>query len=149
MKKNTIHEGLKEYLKNTPKEKVIEDWNEFQHLDEKGITVKEFLENQKQTDEKGRCLTYWGGLEEKKKETLEEVGKNYIENIMKFSFNSLETKTQANRMLKCVEFGAQWQQERMYKEEEVHGIIKSYHNTIKNDPVNTTYGKWFEQFKKK
>ena len=130
MKKNTIYESLKEYLKNTPKEKVIEDWNEFQHLDDEGITVKEFLENQKQ-------------------ETLEEAGKNYIENVMKFSFNSLETKTQANRMLKCVEFGAQWQQERMYKEEEVHGIIKSYHNTIKNDPVNTTYSKWFEQFKKK
>ena len=31
-----------------PKEKVIEDWNEFQHLDDEGITVKEFLENQKQ-----------------------------------------------------------------------------------------------------
>ena len=29
---------------------------------------------------------------------------------MKFSFTSIDTKTQANRMLKCVEFGAKWQQ---------------------------------------
>lgn len=39
----TMYESLQEYFKNTPKEKVIEDWNEFQHLDEEGITVKEFL----------------------------------------------------------------------------------------------------------
>ena len=45
-KPKTILESLQEYLKNTPKEKVLEDWNEFQHLDEEGITVKEFLENQ-------------------------------------------------------------------------------------------------------
>jgi hypothetical protein len=44
--------------------------------------------------------------EEPKQETLEEAAKDYIENTMKFSFNSLETKTQANRMLKCIEFGA-------------------------------------------
>ena len=45
------------------------------------------------------------------KETLEEAAKRYIENVMRFSFTSLETKTQANRMLKCSEFGAKWQQE--------------------------------------
>ena len=50
---------------------------------------------------------------EPKQETLEEAGKDYIENTMRFSFNSLETKTQANRMLKCVEFGAKWQQEQI------------------------------------
>jgi hypothetical protein len=53
------------------------------------------------------------------KETLEEAGKDYIENTMKFSFDSLDTKTQANRMLKCVEFGAKWQAERMYSEEDM------------------------------
>jgi hypothetical protein len=57
--------------------------------------------------------------EEPKQEPLEEAAKDYIENTMKFSFNSLETKTQANRMLKCIEFGAKWQQERMYSEEEM------------------------------
>ena len=72
MKNKTIYKNLQEYLKNTPKEKVLEDWNEFQHLDNEGITVKAFLENQKQTDEKGRHLTYWGGLEENKQVTLED-----------------------------------------------------------------------------
>ena len=47
-KPKTMLESLQEYFKNTSKEKVLEDWNEFQHLDEEGITVKEFLENQKQ-----------------------------------------------------------------------------------------------------
>ena len=45
--------------------------------------------------------------------------------------------------------GAKWQQKQMYSEEEVHSIIKSYHNTVKNNPINTTYSKWFEQYKKK
>jgi len=82
------------------------------------------------------------------KETLEEAAKDYIENTMKFSFNSLETKTQANRMLKCVEFGAKWQSERMYSEEEVlELILKS-----KIETSNLYYEdmkEWFEQIKKK
>lgn len=60
-KPKTILESLQEYFKNTSKEKVLEDWNEFQHLDEEGITVKEFLENQKQ-------------------ETLEQAAEKYSEN---------------------------------------------------------------------
>ena len=51
MENKTIHESLQEYLKNTPKEKVLEDWNEFQHLDNEGITVKEFLENNWQQEQ--------------------------------------------------------------------------------------------------
>jgi hypothetical protein len=54
-----------------------------------------------------------------KQETLEEASKDYIENTMKYSFNSLETKTFANRLLKCAEFGAKWQAERMYSEEDM------------------------------
>ena len=54
-----------------------------------------------------------------KEKTLEEAGKDFIENEMKYSFSSLETKTQANRMLKCVEFGAKWQAERTYSEEDM------------------------------
>ena len=45
--------------------------------------------------------------------------------------------------------GAKWQQQQMYSEKEVHSIIKSYHNTVKNNPINITYSKWFEKFKKK
>ena len=62
----------------------------------------------------------WG--EENQKDTLEQVAKNFIENTMKFSFTSIDTKTQANRMFKCVEFGAKWQQEQnknLYSEEDL------------------------------
>jgi hypothetical protein len=86
--------------------------------------------------------------EEPKQETLEEVAKSYIENTMRFSFNSLETKTQANRMLKCAEFGAKWQAERMYSEED----LKSAYMVGKHGGVTQThyeFNEWFEQFKKK
>ena len=84
-----------------------------------------------------------------KQETLEEVAKDFIENTMKYSFNSLETKTFANRLLKSVEFGAKWQAERMYSEEEVLDLLhrRSFHLTHKKDTKTTK--EWFEQFKKK
>ena len=93
-------------------------------------------------------------LEELKQETHEEAAKDFIENTMKFSFASNDTKTQANRMLKCVEFGAKWQQEqnkKLYSEEE---IINALHSVELRD--NKDYSKiysgmkeWFEHYKKK
>lgn len=56
--------------------------------------------------------------EEPKQETLEEAAKDFIENTMKFSFTSNDTKTLANRLLKCVEFGAKWQQEKREREQQ-------------------------------
>ena len=94
-------------------------------------------------------------LEELKQETLEEAAKDFIENTMKFSFASNDTKTQANRMLKCVEFGAKWQQERMYSEEEVRKAIDyGAELGLKGDIGNSfqwkdKQNKWFEKFKKK
>lgn len=102
--------------------------------------------------------------EESKQETLEEAAKDYIENTMRFSFNSMETKTQANRMLKCVEFGAKWQQERMYSEEEVKNMLIDMSNYINTkelkDNSESNFNEWvrkrdwfisflFEKFKKK
>ena len=89
--------------------------------------------------------------EEPKQETIEEVAKDFIENTMKYSFNSLETKTQANRMLKCIEFGAKWQEKRMYSEEEVRKAIQEtitlmrYKATEFREHEHTI----IEQFKKK
>ena len=150
MKNNIIHESLQEYLKNTPKEKVLKDWNEFQHLDNEGITINDFLENQKKIDEKGRPLTYWGELEELRQETLEEVAEKLTNDfpVLEVRFN-LTNEEIYGWFLEALQKGAKWQRERMYNEKEVHSIIKSYHNTIKNDPINTTYSKWFNQFKKK
>lgn len=100
---------------------------------------------------KKKVLTNWLNSKRDKKENIEEAAKKYIENTMKFSFNFLETKTQANRMLKCVEFGAKWQQERMYSEKESIQKIIDYvdfqFNT--NGELNSEIKKWFEEYKKK
>jgi len=40
--------SLEEYFKNTPREKVLSDWEKYQDLDSVGPTMDEFLEAQKQ-----------------------------------------------------------------------------------------------------
>ena len=156
MENKTIHESLQEYLKNTPKEKVLEDWDEFQHLDKEGITVKEFLENQKQTDEKGRPLTYWGGLEERGEETLEEVAERLYPIIETDNYMDMYDKNFDIR--KSFIEGAKWQQQQMYSEDEVLSFGKScfykgFEKSEKDDANCYTafreeIGKLFKQFKK-
>ena len=98
----------------------------------------------------------------KTQETLEEAAKDFIENTMKFSFTSINTKTQANRMLKCVEFGAKWQQEQdknLYSEEDMIEFADFYYQYKELIKLNNweiieiskedVFKKWFEQFKKK
>lgn len=58
------------------------------------------------------------------KELLIKEATDFIENTMKFSFDSSETNSIAKRMLKCVEFGADWQAKRMYTDEEVVQLLK-------------------------
>ncbi|MBS7787654.1 hypothetical protein KIH23_10125 [Flavobacterium sp. CYK-55] len=41
---NNILEDLKSYFRETPREKVLKDWNGLDYLDEVGPTVDEFLE---------------------------------------------------------------------------------------------------------
>ena len=127
MKNNTIHESLQEYLKNTPKEKVLEDWNEFQHLDNEGITVKEFLENQKQ-------------------ETLEEFSRR------RFNEQKLDTYTSYN-IEDAIKEGAKWQQERMYSEEDLLNFGAFVRIEDKKEKrlflIQDYFKKWFNQFKKK
>ena len=148
-KLKTMLESLQEYFKNTPKEKVLEDWNEFQHLDNEGITVNEFLENQKQTDEKGRPLTYWGGLEERKQETLEEAAMNYLDRTYNLSY---ERTTWQKLHEKTFIAGAKWQQEQiknMYSEEEVRKMFSKYNEVIAHRDIEE-WQPWIDkQFKKK
>lgn len=123
---------------------------------ERGITIthtgKTFEDSIKRVDSEIEEMSNdWDTMSQQtgsKQQTLEEASKDYIENTMKFSFNSLETKTQANRMLKCAEFGAKWQQERSYSEEEVKHLI---HQACHHSGVYIFHGfeKWFKRFKKK
>jgi hypothetical protein len=49
---NNFYEELKEYFKNTPKKKVLEDWEKSKEFDSVGPTIGEFLgENPKMTFE--------------------------------------------------------------------------------------------------
>ena len=50
---------------------------------------------------------------------------------------------------KGAEFGAKWQQERMYSEEEVIDIAKQAFVLGKDFGLIGTFNEWFEQFKKK
>ena len=130
MKKNTIYESLKEYLKNTPKEKVIEDWNEFQHLDEEGITVKEFLENQKQ-------------------ETIEESAEKYANKKGDIPTTKLEDAIFRQGFID----GAKWQQQQMYSEEDLLNFGAFVRIEDKKEKrlflIQDYYKKWLEKFKQK
>ena len=127
-KPKTMLESLQEYFKNTPKEKVLEDWNESQHLDNEGITVNEFLENQKQ-------------------ETLEEAAEKYSENWEEPNFK-------AGVIYGVIE-GAKWQQKQMYSEEdmiEFADFYYQYKELIKLNNWETievskedVFKKWIEQ----
>jgi hypothetical protein len=105
-------------------------------------------EEPKQTDEKGRPMTYWGGLEELKQETLEEAAKKYC------LINNISTDQMIVKNDRSCEFetpitmfthGAKWQEERMYSEEDME---KAFTNGL-NRSFDSDFDRWFEQFKNK
>jgi hypothetical protein len=90
----------------------------------------------------------WGYYEiiipkkEPKQETLEEAAEKYVKSDLK--------KTPLYGMFNDTFIaGAKWQAERMYSEEEVHNILKSYRNNKPKLYLKVFYDKWFEQFKNK
>jgi hypothetical protein len=74
-----------------------------------------------------------------KQETLEEALSEYIKDI------------KYPTLIQCAEFGAKWQQKRMYSQEEVLEILKMDRNSIMEvNPIDIIYlDKCFNQFKKK
>ena len=83
-----------------------------------------------------------------KQETLEEAAEIFIK---KQNFNSLEID---DKIFEAILFGAKWQQERSYSEEEVKLIAKfAFHAGIRvgRDAVEKDFDFdiWFEKFKKK
>jgi hypothetical protein len=78
-----------------------------------------------------------------KKETLEEAAKEFV---LSHDFSQLTNPNHlANR---CFQYGAKWQQERMYSEEEVYHILCE-HTAELFKGSKLTLTEWFEQFKKK
>jgi hypothetical protein len=108
-------------------------------------------EEPKQTDEKGNALTYWGGLEEPKQDTLEEVY-----GMAARLCEHLDEKEQAMFIAGFIECN-KWQAERMYSEEDLKNAWTDGRNGIKNigNPPfnltvfkNKTFKEWFSQLKK-
>ena len=98
-------------------------------------------EEPKQTDEKGRPMTYWGGLEEPKQETLEEVAERLKGKELFKESNDRARKTLSE--IKSLPI-----QERSYSEEEVLEIIRQY--ALEEHLITSSKPDiWFEQFKKK
>ena len=95
----------------------------------------------KQTDEKGNPLTYWGGLEEPKQETLEYGLLQHIKMCLECN-----NESQAIRLLEKYGFE---KQEGLYSEEEVHNILDSNDSQDWSSENNLDYWEWFEQFEKK
>jgi hypothetical protein len=79
-----------------------------------------------------------GPLEEPKQETLEEA------------FKKWSGRTQIGYdKIDVLNFGAQWQSERMYSEEEVLEILNKRVFDLKHKKDIKTNKEWFEQYKKK
>jgi hypothetical protein len=71
------------------------------------------------------------------KETLEDAMESYLDSPLPHSYK------------RAVEFGAKWQQERSYSEEEVIFFIKEALNYSSLHYNRVSVDDWFEQFKKK
>jgi hypothetical protein len=75
-----------------------------------------------------------------KQETLEEAAKEFV---LSHDFSQLTNPNHlANR---CFQYGAEWQAERMYSEED----MKKYASYMLTHTKYITPKEWFEQFKKK
>jgi hypothetical protein len=107
---------------------------------------KRIEEEPKQTDEKGRPMTYWGGLEKPKQETLEEAAQWVIDN--RYAKSELEKVSDFEMYNTIIDKCSKWQQERSYSEEEVLEIIRQY--ALEEHLITSSKPDiWFGQFKKK
>lgn len=97
------------------------------------------------------------GPEDSKQETLEEAAKNYVDYC---ACNISENEDLADADKRGFIYGAKWQQERMYSEEEVYDIVQKAieENSSKqlhffdggySNPIYSNLKKWFETYKKK
>jgi hypothetical protein len=80
-------------------------------------------------------------------ETFEEAAERYAEPYRCPATN--ETEYCRHDIISAINFGAKWQAERSYSEEEVIDIAKQAFVLGKDFGLIGTFNEWFEQFKKK
>jgi hypothetical protein len=109
-------ERFKEIAGLKPKQEIkLEDIFNY----EKKRGVRDLIDAHKQTDENGKPITYWGGLEEPKQETLEDAS---------WKYNPLK-KLDGEFLRHAFKEGARWQAENMFSEEQtklIKGLINLY-----------------------
>jgi len=88
-----------------------------------------------------------GLYDEPKQETLKEAANRYAEIYRCPATNNNEYCK--HDIISAINFGAKWQQERSYSEEEVIDIAKQAFVLGKDFGLIGTFNEWFEQFKKK
>jgi hypothetical protein len=127
-----FYEKLKEYFENTPREKVLEDWNKSAHLDKVGPTVDEFIENSQE-------------------QRLREAAERFYSEQSKAYEDAIEPIFDNSRYLVAGFFdGAKWQAERMYTYDELRQITyNAYCLGQLEEPTENKYNLWIQQFKKK
>jgi hypothetical protein len=126
-------EFLEWFVKNSSREYV----NFTSHGNEKGTKDYELIIPKKVpnlTDEKGRPMTYWGGLAETNQEPLEEADYEKLKQSL-IEFRKVPITFVPD--------------ERMYSEEEVLEILCKSHNAENTSIKANMLNKWFEQFKNK
>jgi hypothetical protein len=168
--KGVIKDGICFCNREEPKQECLHQESRFRDYYKDGCYKcwecgKIVVEEPKQTDEKGKPLTYWGGLEEPKQEkergliiqksdgsmikqeTLEEAAEKYVKSDLK--------KTPLYWLFHdTFKDGAKWQAKRMYSEEEIAIAFnegQAYSVTGKlvdgKEWVKTHKKEWFEQLK--
>jgi hypothetical protein len=80
-----------------------------------------------------------------KQETLEGAKFKYYKEY----WNEYHTQLVKSNFLSGFEYGAKWQQERSYSEEEVLYILKELEIECVINPRRIEIEEWFEQFKKR
>jgi hypothetical protein len=123
-------------VKLVPEENVIYD-------KKKRLYIVKNKQDMKETDHNGDPLTYWGGLEEPKQGTLEEVAtKEGLYRCSQNNFNQAEAGYNAKWFKRGALFGAKWQQEQIGKSE----FLQRLRATISDAEARRLI---FEQFKNK
>ena len=126
-------EFLEWFTKNPSREYV----NFISYGNEKGTKDYELIipkQVPNQTDEKGRPMTYWGGLAEPSQEPLEEADYEKLKQSL-IEFRKVPITFVPD--------------ERMYSEEEVLDILRKSHSIEQTSKMDSWITKWFEQFKNK
>jgi hypothetical protein len=158
-----FYEKLKEYFENTPREKVLEDWNKSAEFDKVGPTVDEFIENSnKEIFKNLKTISskdidpefvdivndnFWGLIDDSSEKTIEEVAnKLYPENWESIMDGQHDSNSYERNAFIAGYNKAKEQSKNKYSEED---LMEAYMEGGDDESIYKTFYQWFENFKNK